>query len=87
MVPYFVQLPLRYHDFHYESEDWYDMNKPPYRMPVPLESGWNRWMTNLIMINVYKKESIQWNGDFEQEMHLNMDLHGPHDGDGWLDIH
>ena len=80
---YGVRLP----DFKNEWEDWYDMNKPAYRVPVPHEYSMDSWMRFLaINHNKYKLRPVQWNGKWEQEIVLNMDVHAPHT-DHWGDIH
>ena len=74
-------------DYKMEWEDWFEMNKPGYRMPVSHEQSFNSWMRYfLINKHVYRLRPVQWDGNFEQEMCLNMDLHAPH-ADHWLSVH
>lgn len=78
---------IRVPDFKEEWEDWYDMNKPAYRVPVGHEYNMDSWMRYLAFNHSkYMLKPVQWNGDWEQEISLNMDLHAPH-ADHWLDIH
>jgi hypothetical protein len=78
---------LRVPDYVMEHEDWFEMNKPAYRVPISHERSFDSWMRYfLINRKQYALRPTQWNGDWEQELHLNMDLHAPH-ADHWLDIH
>mmetsp|Transcript_589 Transcript_589/g.928 ORF Transcript_589/g.928 Transcript_589/m.928 type:complete len:212 (+) Transcript_589:5657-6292(+) len=78
---------LRVPDFVEESEDWYDMNKPAYRLPVNQEQSLDSWMRYFIINRKkYGLRPTQWHGEWEQENCLVMDLHAPH-ADHWLDIH
>eukprot|EP00360_Condylostoma_magnum_P001492 CAMPEP_0168316586 /NCGR_PEP_ID=MMETSP0210-20121227/16859_1 /TAXON_ID=40633 /ORGANISM="Condylostoma magnum, Strain COL2" /LENGTH=117 /DNA_ID=CAMNT_0008299831 /DNA_START=299 /DNA_END=652 /DNA_ORIENTATION=+ len=82
-----VRQSYRKPDFVYEHEDWFDMNKPAYRVTVPHEYTMDSWMRYFaVNRNQFKNIPVQWNGDWEQELFLNMDLHAPH-ADHWLDIH
>lgn len=81
------RVTLRMPDFHQEYEDWYDLNKPAYRVPITHENSFDSWMRYFaINRHLYRLRPVQWNGDFEQEMCLNMDLSAPHT-DHWLNIH
>ena len=83
----FFREPIRLPDFTFEEEDWYDMNKPGYRVPVSWEYSFDSWMRFLIINRKkYEARPVQWNGKWEQENTLNIDLHAPH-SDHWLSIH
>lgn len=78
---------IRLPDYVDEHEDWYEMNKPAYRVPVGHEYSMDSWMRFFAMnYSKYKLRPVQWQGQWEQEMCLNMDLHAPHT-DHWTDIH
>ena len=78
---------LRVPDYYNEYEDWFEMNKPAYRVPVPHEYAMDSWMRFFaINYSAYKLRPVQWQGKWEQEMCLNMDLSAPHT-DHWMDIH
>ena len=80
---YGVRMP----DFKNEWEDWYEMNKPAYRVAIPHEDGMDSWMRYIALnYRTYRLRPVKWEGKWEQEMCLNMDLHAPHT-DHWLDIH
>lgn len=78
---------LRWPDYKEESEDWYEMNKPAYRVPVPWEYTLDAYM-RFFIINAKKfgQRPVEWEGKWEQEIDLNMDLYAPH-ADHWYSIH
>ena len=78
---------LRSPDFKEECEDWYEFNKPAYRVPIGYESSPDslaRWL--FINRNKYGERPVQWHGEWEQENALVMDLMAPH-ADHWLTHH
>jgi hypothetical protein len=83
----FRRTAERVPDFTLEHEDWYDMNKPAYRLPVNVEQSMDSWM-RYFAINRKKfgLRATQWHGEWEQENCLVMDVHAPH-SDHWMDIH
>lgn len=83
----FTRIAKRVPNFTMEHEDWYDMNKPAYRLPVNQEQSMDSWMRYFIINRKkYGLRPTKWHGEWEQENCLNMDLHAPH-ADHWLDIH
>ncbi|CAG9331507.1 unnamed protein product [Blepharisma stoltei] len=83
----FKRRPARMPNYTDEWEDWYEMNKPAYRVPVPHEYSLDSWMRFFALNRKkYGLRDTQWHGEWEQEMCLNMDLHAPH-ADHWLEVH
>lgn len=83
----FKRRGLRLPDTTFEWEDWYQMNKPAYRVAIPHEYALDDWMRFFLFNRQkYGLKPTQWHGEWEQEICLNMDLHAPH-ADHWLDLH
>lgn len=82
-----LQRELRLPDYEEEWEEWYLMNKPAYRVPVPWEYTLSSYMRfYLVNRKKYGLRNVEWEGNWEQEISLNMDLYAPH-ADHWLTVH
>ncbi|OMJ73563.1 hypothetical protein SteCoe_27727 [Stentor coeruleus] len=78
---------LRSPDFTLEYEDWFLFNKPAYRVPIGLENNADALARYIFVSrNKFKERVVPWNGEWEQENPLVMDLNAPHT-DYWLTHH
>ncbi len=78
---------LRMPDFFEEHEDWFEFNKPAYRVPIGLENNPDA-LARFIFVSSHKyaERVSAWHGEWEQENALVMDLQAPH-ADYWLTHH
>lgn len=78
---------LRTPSFVMEHEDWHRMNKPAYRTPAGYEYNMDV-LFRFLFVNFakYHPRPVKWNGEWEQENCLVLDIYAPHN-DHWFTLH